>query len=133
MVTTHEDILDGDFATDGVVISNPRADGFLSLREAVAAANINPTKDTISFDPILLTGATITLTKAEGQLEITESVTIDGMDTEVTIKGEDTDPSNPNDGTGIRLFNITDASNGSDPPDITLERLTLTGADPSPR
>ena len=50
-------------------------DGFRSLREAVAQANATPEADTILFAPAL-EGQTLTLT--QGELQLTQDVTIDG-------------------------------------------------------
>ena len=61
-VTTMSDVVDD---TDGVV----------SLREAIADANTNPGAEIINFDETLA-GGTITLSGSE--LEITDSLTIDG-------------------------------------------------------
>lgn len=56
----------------------------LSLREAIAFANSNPFADTIVFDAALSAGGTITLTN--GQLQITDALTIDnGTTPDVTI------------------------------------------------
>lgn len=79
------------------------ADGFVSLREAIQAANTNTavneavageaTGDTITFDA-LLTGATITLGGTE--LFIDEGLSIDGEDRGITIDGDD----------ASRVFNV---------------------------
>ena len=57
------DIIDGDYS-----------DGELTLREAIMLTNANPGPDAITFDPSL-SGEVITL--VSGELEITDSVTID--------------------------------------------------------
>ncbi|MCA9102605.1 MAG: hypothetical protein KDA63_15705 [Planctomycetales bacterium] len=59
------DVVDGDFSV-----------GHLALREALILANLNAGADAITFDPILA-GSTIFLTN--GQLQITDDVTITGL------------------------------------------------------
>ena len=79
------------------------------------------------------------MTIANGELEVegrsgaTLSLTIDssGLSPGITVKGDQTN-SNPNNGDGIRLFNITDNSGGSTPPSVMMIGMTLTGADPAP-
>jgi hypothetical protein len=89
------------------------------------------TNDTIVFDSSL-SGSTITLSKAStfGQLGITKDLKIDAssLAAGITIEGQQTN-SNPNNGDGIRLFNIT-APSGV--PTVEMIGMTLTGADPSP-
>ena len=55
-------------------------DSFTSLREAIATANGNGNgADTIDFDPAVFTGGAASLIRlTEGELEITETLTIDG-------------------------------------------------------
>ena len=81
-------------------------DGLLSLREALAEA---AGEDTVMFDSSLA-GGTITL--AQGQLEITKSVTVTASDLEdgITIDA----------GGASRAVNITGMK-------VTLENLTVTG------
>jgi hypothetical protein len=93
------------------------ADGFVSLREAIQAANANSavneapageaTGDAITFDASLA-GKTIVLGGTE--LAITSGLTIDGEDRGITIDGDDLS----------RVFNINTAD------DVTLANLTLT-------
>ena len=114
------------------------------LREAIHAANNDPGTDTtVTFSSSLPVGSdgtrTITLTIANGELEVEGrsgralSLTIDssGLSPGITVKGDQTN-SNPNNGDGIRLFNITDNSGGSTPPSVMMIGMTLTGADPAP-
>jgi len=122
-------------------------DGNLTLREAIRVVNddYNPvlsngdnlqintfggnepigTNDTIIFN--LPAGQkTITLDSSSGgpgHLEITQTVTIDTQGQFITIDGNDPSASNRN---GIRIFNIT-----NDAGTVTIDGLTLTGADPS--
>ncbi len=103
-------------------------DGVLSLREAIFATNVVPGADTIEFDAAL-DGATIVLT--EGELEITDSLTIDAsaLASGLAIDASGNDPTpDVNDGDGSRVLNIDD---GDDEllRDVTLRGLTITGGD----
>lgn len=115
-------------------VNNP-SDGLTTLREAVVAASIGG-GDTINFDGLPI-GATITLDRVNlGQIEFGKSLTIDATGRNITIDADDPTPfdsMNPaaNRYDGIRIFNITDPTNGASPPLVTLKGLTLTGADPS--
>ena len=95
----------------------------LSLREAIAIANANASQDTITFNSALAGG---TLVLVNGNLAISEDVTIDG-DTngdhkaDITISG-DADSSGTANAGDSRIFNITGGTT-----DATLQSLTLTG------
>ena len=77
VVTTGLDIVD-------------RFDQQTSLREAVLLANNTPSPDTITFDPAVFTGGGASLIRlTQGELGITQSLTIDGSAaTGVTITGD---------------------------------------------
>jgi hypothetical protein len=103
-----------------------------TLRQAIFDANQFPDHDTINFDPAFFNEPkTILLT--EGQLNISESVTIEGKDPDgnllgITIDASGNDPT-PGvfDGNGSTIFSIT---NGH----VVLDSVTLTGAsDVGPR
>jgi CSLREA domain-containing protein len=97
LVTTNLDVVDD-------------ADGLLSLREAITAANRNLIGDTISFDPSLA-NQPINLTL--GELVIDDAVTITGLGANrTTIDAR----------RGSRVFDITNLAG-----DVTLDGLTLTG------
>ncbi|HEY2415572.1 MAG TPA: choice-of-anchor Q domain-containing protein, partial [Pirellulaceae bacterium] len=82
----------------------------LSLREALALANVNPGPDTITFSSAI-DGQPIVL--AMGQLEISDSVTIEGsVAASTTIIGSEV---------ASRLLDIGETFS-----DVTLENLTLT-------
>ena len=53
-------------------------DDLISLREAIALANASDGADTITFDASLGAGGTIRLTNADGTLQVTDELTIDG-------------------------------------------------------
>ena len=78
-VDTATDVDDGDTSSISALIATPGADGSISLREAIAAANATSGLDRIHFD---ISGAgphIITLDPAEGALPfITDAVIIDG-------------------------------------------------------
>jgi len=84
--------------------------GNFELREAVLAANANPGTDSIQFDP-LLNGQTITLLL--GQLEITESLIVNGPGaSNLTVDG----------GGSSRVIDITATAS-----DVALDGLTISG------
>jgi hypothetical protein len=124
-VDTTADEYDGDYSA-----------GDLSLREAIALANIDAGPDTIVFDPAVFTGGNASLIRlTDGELIITGTLTIDGSTgTGVTITGDanDDDTTDAEHITDVsnfyrmsensRVLNFT-ASSG----DLMLEGLTLTG------
>ena len=54
------------------------SDGHTSLREAIFATNIVPGADTINFAPALTAGGPAKILLTQGELAITDSLTIDG-------------------------------------------------------
>lgn len=100
VVTTLTDVVDG-------------SDSVLSLREAVTLANQDSGEDSIVFAPSLTVGGAATIAITQGDLLITDSVTIQGPGANVlTI-----------DALGnSRLFDLS-ASAG----DVTIQDMTLTG------
>ncbi len=112
------------------------AQGDLSLREAIELANAQPGTDTIEFATGLATlwGSTILL--KNGELAITESLTINGPATGTLIvdaSGNDPTPlEKQKDGT--RVFNIFLAGGAGETDvfrtvDVAMSRLTLRGGD----
>lgn len=119
--------------------------GVTTLREAINLANLTPGPDTITFDAGVFSGGTASLIRLGGtELEITDTLTIDGSTAvDVTISG-DTDGDDVTDTTNMtdvaasfggvagaaddllddntRVLNFS-ASTG----DLTLERLRITG------
>jgi predicted outer membrane repeat protein len=110
-------------------------DGDISLRDAIAAANETAGADTIAFDPTVFDGeAGVVLRLTQGQIAITEALTINGgagvtitgdangddvtlaggiTDVDASLAGEDRLDDNS------RIFDATAA--------LTLDGLTLTG------
>lgn len=82
LVTTEQDIVDGDTADFDALAVNPGADGLISLREAVRAANQTPGPKRIGFSPEM-EGMTLYLGRAqqydEPRLFLTmDQITLDG-------------------------------------------------------
>src|SRR4051812_11045879 len=92
-------------------------DGVLSLREAVAQSNARATADTINFASFI-EGQTLTL--SQGELQITQDVSIDGdadnNGSRVTLSGGD----------ASRILNIVGTAT-----DVSLRDLALTHGSPS--
>lgn len=97
VVTTNQDVIDAPFTTanfcgTGTVADLPGADGKVSLREAIIAANNTPGQHSITFAPSL-NSSVIKLTTAPGSLFLCGGHTtingdIDGNDTpDVTVDG----------------------------------------------
>ncbi len=105
---------------------NTTADGMITLREAIAAANANSAVvdagpgdmdgDTITFDASLI-GGTITIDTALGNFEIEDDLVIDGFDGgfNITISGGGTD----------RIFNINTSSGVGSNMDVVIQNLNL--------
>jgi hypothetical protein len=113
VVTTLDDIADPPFDADGIcgtgtVKDLPGADGLISLREAIIAANNTKGKQTITFAPSL-SGGTIV-------------VTFDDLDADTTP-----DPLPALCGGHTRIKGDLD---GDDVPDITLEGAAIPAAAP---
>ena len=105
--------------------------GDLSLREAIELANQWPSTDTIQFDPALTLDVPATILLLQGELRISNDLTITGPGAELlTIDASGNDPTpDIHDGKGSRVFNI---DNGM--PNlikVSLSGLTFTGGDVS--
>ena len=100
------------------------ADGVLTLREAITAANADAASDTINF-AASLAGQTIQLSNL-GELKITSAMTIDATSliVPVTVKAFDLTAGA---GDGTRSFNIND--NTATAVHVNLNGLTITGGD----
>lgn len=98
----------------------------VSLRDAIL---FGPANETINFDSSL-NGQTISLDPSLGEIAFSKSLTIDASELSngITISATTANSMlDPND--GIRIFDITDATGGTDPPVVTLNNLKLTGGD----
>jgi hypothetical protein len=110
-------------------------DGLTSLREAIFATNLIGGADTIDFAASLTSSGPATLTLTQGELKITDDLTIAGPGAELlTIDASGNDPTpDENNGDGSRVFNIDDGSLGTGSfamlKDVSISGLTLTGAD----
>jgi CSLREA domain-containing protein len=106
--------------------------GEFSLREAIGFANISTDAETITFHPSLTSGGPATLTLTGGDLEIRNSMTINGPGAPVlTIDASGNDPTpTTNNGDGSRVFTIFGVVGGST---VTISGLTLTGGDAGSR
>jgi hypothetical protein len=126
-VDTLADELDGDYSS-----------GDFSLREAVEIANLNPDADTISFAPALTADGPATILLTQGELLITDSLTITGPGTnllKIDASGSDPTPDstfddqdNLNDGDGNRIFNVDDGDT-TQISNVLLAGMRLTGGD----
>ena len=80
-VTTFNDVVDApSTGSTAALLSNPGADGLISLREALEAANAGD-----SDDEVVLAAGTYTLSHSDGDLEILGELTITGQGLGVTI------------------------------------------------
>ena len=101
-VDTMSDVLDGDADTTSLanLVLNPGSDGFVSLREAIIAANTHIGADTINLGDGIFSLALVGAGEdfaATGDLDITDDLTIVGAGTGSTIV----------DGGGIdRIFHV---------------------------
>ncbi len=119
-------------ANDGDGIVTGPGDQPGTLRQAIFDADNVAGVDEIRFSTNPadgLNGGTITLT--QGELSISEAVTIDAamLSLGLTIDAGDGTDGVFNTGDGFRIFNITDPTSGAAPPLVTLQGLTLTGGD----
>ena len=105
-------------------------DGVTSLREAIFAANTVLGADTIEFAPTLMADGPSTILLTQGELKITDSLSINGPGADLlTIDASGNDPTpDMNNGDGSRVFNIEDA-NYETLLSITLQGLTISGGD----
>ena len=114
------------------------SDGLTSLREAIFAANTLGGPDTIEFDPALTANGPSIITLTNGEIKITESLTINGPGANLlTIDASGSDPTPfssffddnvENDGDGSRIFNVDDGSENVLQKAV-IRGLTLTGGD----
>jgi predicted outer membrane repeat protein len=105
-------------------------DNLTTLREAIFAANVVPGADEIKFAPSVVEGTSHTILLKEGEIKITDSLTITGLGADkltINASGNDTTPE-LKDGKGSRIFNITGPKEG-EKLNVSISRLKLTGGD----
>jgi CSLREA domain-containing protein len=109
-------------------------DGLTSLREAIFATNTVGGADTIEFDPSLTASGPATILLTQGELVITDSLTINGPGASLlTIDASGNDPTpDENNADGSRVFLIDDGLRGNRF-SAEVRGLTLTGGDTGDR
>ena len=106
-------------------------DGLTSLREAIFATNLVGGPDTIDFAAGLTAGGPATILLTQGELRITDSLTITGPGADlltIDASGNDSTPT-VNDGKGSRVFNIDDGTFSRT--SVSIAALRVTGGDMS--
>jgi predicted outer membrane repeat protein len=113
-------------------------DGVTSLREAIFATNLVGGLDTIQFSAALTAGGPATILLTQGELAITDSLTINGPGASLlTIDASGTDPtphstlddaSFLNDFDGSRVLRVDDG-NDLVQIDVSIDGLTMAGGD----
>jgi hypothetical protein len=131
------DVVNGNTQSIAELIANDGGDG-ISLREAILAANADTEADTISFAASLFAGGAGTILLENGELDIENSLTIQGSGAgllTIDASGNDFTPTSTpfdinefNDGDGSRVFNIDDGDDSTNSSVLLLD-LTITGGD----
>ena len=105
-------------------------DGVTSLREAIFATNLVAGADTIEFAASLTSGGPATILLTQGELAITDALTINGpaRTCSRSTPAATTRRRTMNNGDGSRVFNIDDG-NDANLLDVSISGLTLTGGD----
>jgi hypothetical protein len=105
-------------------------DGATTLREAIFATNLVAGADRIEFEPSLTSAGPARIVLTQGELAITDSLTIDGPGAHLlTIDASGNDPTpDENNGDGSRVFSMDDANNDV-VVDVSIRGLALTGGD----
>ncbi|WP_418316904.1 putative Ig domain-containing protein [Piscinibacter sakaiensis] len=113
IVTTTNDVVDGATSSISALLANMGADGRISLREAIIAANNTPGADVITLPggSYVLTIAGNDNTAAAGDLDITDALTIIGAGARTTTVSNGID----------RAFDIRGAA-------VTISGVTVTGS-----
>jgi len=104
-------------------------DGLTSLREAIFAANLVAGAETINFAPSLTANGPATILLTEGELKITDALTIVGPGKDlltIDAKGNDPAPTSRR-GDGSRIFNIDDGT--STVIEVAISGFSMTGGD----
>ena len=126
-VNTTSDVNDGNTNSIAELIADPGADGFISLREAIMAANATLGNDRLNFEIVGVGPHTITLDPLEGALPfITDAVIIDGTTesdyTNAPVIQIDGSLLSAVPGDNYDGFNLASGSDGS-----TIRGLSITG------
>ncbi len=102
-------------------------DGKTSLREAIFATNTVPGADEIRFDPALFAAGPATILLTQGELKITDSLTLAGPGANLlTLDASGSDPTpDQNNGDGSRTFQFTTIG----PSEFTVSALRIVGGD----
>ena len=87
-VGTAADLVDGNTTTVASLIADPGADGAVSLREALTAANNSSDFDTITFDTSVFNGDAVDVIRLQSPLSVDQSVEIIGGDQGVVVSGD---------------------------------------------
>ena len=87
-VNTAADLVDGNTTSISGLIANPGADGAISLREALVAADRTSDTDTITFDADVFNGEADDVIRLQSPLTVFRSVQIEGGDADVVISGD---------------------------------------------
>jgi hypothetical protein len=115
VVDTTDDVVDGDTSSVMALVGNKGMDGFISLREAIIATNMDLGADTISLSAgiyeLTLTG-TNEDAAASGDLDILDELTITGAGSTLSIVD------------GLGLDKVFETRGG---PTVTIEDLTVQG------
>ena len=147
VVSAADDVLSPSADTSSIagLIANDGGDG-ISLREAITAANNTTGEDTITFDGSVFIGGNNSLIRlVQGELEITDSLIIDGTsaaelvitgdsnDDDVTVAGTNiTDVAATREADRLLIFSNTRGLNFSAATgDLSLSGVTLTGGNDS--
>ncbi len=105
-------------------------DGLTSLREAIFATNLVTGPDTIDFAPALTASGSATILLTQGELDITDDLTINGPGANLlTIDASGSDPTpDQNNGDGSRVFHIDDGQRAGFI-DVRMSNMSITGGD----
>ena len=87
-VGTAVDFVDGNTSSISSLIASPGADGAISLREAITAADNTQGQDTITFDAATFNGEAADVIRLQSPLLVFDSTTIDAGNLGVVVSGD---------------------------------------------
>ena len=87
-VGTAVDFVDGNTSSISSLIASPGADGAISLREAITAADNTQGQDTITFDAATFNGEAADVIRLQSRLLVFDSTTIDAGNLGVVVSGD---------------------------------------------